>query len=101
MQHIRIFPHSQKEFPSLDSLMIWLLNALRGKGGVYNLRSADSIKDLPSGSVVLFRYGHNIVGEAVVWKEKEVYSEKLKERTLSGEDEEYEAQVTFAPSSIR
>jgi hypothetical protein len=50
---------------------------------------------------VLFRYGHSIVGEAVVWKGKEAFPEKLKERTLTGEQAEYEAKVTFVPSSVR
>jgi len=99
--HIRIFPHSQEEFPSEDSLTTWLLTGLRGRGGVYHLRSAKQVKDLPPGSLVLFRYGQKLVGEAVVKKGKEIFSEKLKERTLSGKEAEYEAQVTFDPSSIR
>src|SRR5262245_6162740 len=98
---VRIFPHSQKEFPSEDSLITWLLTGLRGRGGVYHLRHADAVKDLPAGSVVLFRYGHRIVGEAVVCKGKETLAEKVKDRTLTGEEEEYGARVTFAPSSIR
>jgi hypothetical protein len=98
---VRIFPHSQKEFPSEDSLLTWLLTALRGRGGVYHLRHADAVKDLPAGSVVLFRYRNNIVGEAVVWKGKETFLEKAKDRTLTGEEAEYGAQVTFVPSSIR
>ena len=98
---IRIFPHSQEEFSSEDSLVTWLLNGLRARGGLYHLRSANAVKDLPRGSIVLFRYGPKIVGEAVVQVGKEVYSEKLKDRTLSGEEVEYEAQVIFATSSIR
>jgi len=38
---VRIFPHCQKEFPSEDSLLTWLLTALRGRGGVYHLPSAE------------------------------------------------------------
>jgi hypothetical protein len=98
---VRIFPHSQQEFPSEDSLLIWLLTGLRGRGGVYHLRNADAVKDVPPGSVVLFRYGNRIVGEAVVRKGKEVFPEKVKDRTLTGEEAEYGAQVTFVPSSIR
>jgi hypothetical protein len=98
---VRIFPHSQKEFPSEDSLLTWLLTSLRGRGGVYHLRNADSIKDVPQGSVVLFRYGNRIVGEAVVFKGKETFPEKIKDRTLTGEEAEYAAQITFVPSSIR
>jgi hypothetical protein len=98
---IRIFPHSQQEFPSEDSLLAWLLTGLRGRGGVYHLRNANAVKDPPIGTVVLFRYSQKIVGEAVVWKAKETFSEKVKDRTLTGEEAEYGAQITFAPSSIR
>ncbi len=98
---VRIFPHSQDEFPSEDSLLTWLLTSLRARGGEYYLRHSDSVKDLPPGSVVLFRYGHEIVGEAVVWKGKEVFPDKVKDRTLTGEEAEYGAKVTFASSSIR
>jgi hypothetical protein len=98
---VRIFPHNQEEFPSEDSLLTWLLTGLRGRGGVYYLRDADAVKDLPPGSVVLFRYGHKIVGEAVASKGKELFPEKVKDRTLTGEEAEYGAKVTFVPSSIR
>jgi hypothetical protein len=98
---VRIFPHSQQEFPSEDSLLTWLLTALRGRGGVYHLRDADAVKDLPPGSVVLFRYAHRIVGEAVVCKGKELFPEKIKDRMLNGEMAEYAAKVTFIPNSIR
>ena len=98
---VRIFPHSRTEFPSEDSLLTWLLIGLRGRGGVYRLRNADSVKDVSPGSVVLFRYGNRIVGEAIVWKGKETFPEKVKDQTLTGEEAEYEAQVTFVPSSIR
>jgi hypothetical protein len=97
----RIFPHSQKEFPSEDSLLTWLLTSLRGRGGVYYLRHADAVKAVPAGSVVLFRYGNHIVGEAVVSKDKETFAEKVRGRTITGEEAEYGAQVTFVPSSIR
>jgi hypothetical protein len=98
---VRIFPHSQNEFPSEDTLRAWLLTGLPGRGGVYHLRNADAVRDLAVGSVVLFRYGHRIVGEAIVWKPKENLPEKVKDRTLTGEEQEYGAQITFAPSSIR
>ncbi len=99
---IRIFPHdSEKEFPAADHLMTWLLTSLRGKGGVYHLRTASAVRELPPGSIVLFRHGHLIVGEAVVWKDKEVYGEIVKGKTLTGTAEQYEAQVTFMTSSIR
>jgi hypothetical protein len=51
---------------------------------VYLLRDASAVKDLPAGSVVLFRYGYKIVGEAVVWKEKETLAQKVKNKTLTG-----------------
>jgi uncharacterized protein (DUF488 family) len=33
--HIRLFPHSKEEFPSLDLLTTWLLTALKARGGRY------------------------------------------------------------------
>lgn len=98
---VRIFPHSQQEFPSEDSLRAWLLTGLRGRGGVYYLRNANAVKDPPVGTVVLFRYGQKIIGEALVWKAKETFSGKVKDRTLTGDEAEYGAQITFAPSSVR
>ncbi len=99
--HVRIFPHSQDEFRSEDNLRTWLLTGLRGRGGVYHLRGAHPVKELPAGSVVLFRYGNRIVGEAVVVKEWETLLKPLEERTLTGEEVLYESQVTFSPSSVR
>jgi hypothetical protein len=87
---VRIFPHNTGEFPERDDLMTWLLNGLRGRGGEYHLTSADAVADLPPGSIVLFRHGNEIIGEAVVRKGKELCSGKA-----------YAAQVTFATSSIR
>lgn len=88
---VRIFPHNTtEEFPERDDLMTWLLNGLRGRGGEYHLTSADAVADLPPGSVVLFRHGNEIVGEAVVRIGKELCPGKA-----------YAAQVTFATSSIR
>jgi hypothetical protein len=55
MSHIRIFPHSKEEFPSLDMLTTWLLTALKARGGRYLIRSANAVADLPTGSLVLFR----------------------------------------------
>ena len=98
---VRVFPHSQKEFPSEDSLLTWLMTALKGRGGIYLLRHADSVREVPPGSVILFRYGNKIVGEAIVWKGKENFQDKVKDRTLTGEEAEYGAQITFVPSSIR
>jgi hypothetical protein len=97
---IRIFPHNQEEeFRSIDQLTSWLMTSLPARGGVYHLKSKDAVKDLPPGSLVLFRYGHVIVGEGIVRMDKELGP--FRGRTLSGEETEYEAKVTFAPASIR
>jgi hypothetical protein len=98
---LRIFPHNYEEFPSEDGLIAWLMTGLRGRGGVYLLRNANAVKDPPVGSVVLFRYAHRIVGEAVIWRPKETFAEAMKGRTVAGVEAEYAAQITFAPSSIR
>lgn len=100
-RQVRVFPHSQQEFPTEDSLRTWLLTGLRGRGGVYHLRDANAVKDPPVGTVVLFRYGQRIIGEALVSRAKETFPQKVKVRILTAEEVEYSAQITFAPSSIR
>jgi hypothetical protein len=95
---IRILPHSKEEFPSLDMLTSWMLTALKARGGRYLIRSASSIAELPLGSIVLFRYGHVIVGEAVV---SQYVKDAKKNRTLLGQETQYEAYVELSPSSIR
>ena len=96
--HIRIFPHSQEEFPSEETLTMWLLTGLKASGGKYLLRSSKAIADLPAGSIAFFRYGHVIAGEAVVLG---YVLESTKGRTLTGKEYEYQAYVRFSPSSIR
>jgi len=96
--HIRIFPHSRDEFPSIDSLTTWLMTALKARGGTYHIRSAKSVKTLETGSIVLFRYHDMIVGEGVV---SNYIKEPSPDRTVAGEEIAYEARTIFAPSSIR
>jgi hypothetical protein len=68
------------------------MTALKARNGEYRLNNANPVADLPSGSVVLFRFGlHKIIGEAVVVR-TEVFQE---------DDAEVPATVWFAPSSIR
>ena len=97
--HIRIFPHSRDEFPSIDVLTTWMLTALKARGGKYLLRSAQSVRNLQIGSIVIFRHSDLIVGEAVV--KTPVQETQIKERTLNGKEVEYKALVVFEPSSIR
>lgn len=96
--HIRILPHAQKEFPSQDFLQTWLETVLKARGGIYRLRGKDAISDLLPGSIALFRYGDYIVGEAVV---RDYEDQEFTERMLSGDTEQYEAYIAFAPESVR
>ena len=100
MPHIRIFPHNQKEFPDRDILTMWLLTGLKARGGKYLLVNKNAVAKLPPGSLVLFRYGQLVVGEAVVNEYSRDYS-SVKDRNLAGEYQKYEAYVRFSPSSIR
>ena len=54
--------------------------------------------DLPPGSIVLFRYGRVIAGEAVVCQ---YTKDATKNRTVLGQETHYEANVESSPSSIR
>ena len=97
--NIRIFPHAREEFPSLDTFVTWLHTSLKARNGLYNLR-AKNAADVPPGSIVLFRYGQEIVGEAVVI-DKKIFDSPILERTFTGAEAKYEARVAFVPSSIR
>lgn len=91
-REVRIFPHSTEEFGTEDNLRTWLLNSLRGNGGVYHLKR---VPTLPVGSIVLFRYKTKIIGEAVVRKEPE--SLTAAEKNLRADDKKYTAKITFSP----
>jgi hypothetical protein len=97
--HIRIFPHNQNHFPSIDTLTTWLLTSLKARGGKYLLKSKDAVANLPPGSLVLFRYDKVVVGEAVVIEHSR--DDPSVKRTLAGNNMEYEGSVLFCPSSIR
>jgi hypothetical protein len=79
------------------------MTALRALNGRYLLRSRNAVADLLPGSVILFRYGEVIVGEAVVRQyDRELPQvERITERTLTGQVQDYEARVLLAPGSIR
>jgi hypothetical protein len=94
MPHIRIFP-AERSFPSREAFAAWLAQ-LRASGGEYHLMNA--IAELPIGSVVLFRYADEIVGEGVV---REYVRRPGAAPSPTGEAERHEASVSFAPGSIR
>jgi|Deesub1362B_J571_1020462.scaffolds.fasta_scaffold06895_2 hypothetical protein len=89
---LRIFPHSKQEFATADDLRSWLVTALKARGGRYLLRSNQG--SIPRGSVVLFRHGNQIVGEAVV--EEDFVSQPVEVDGVT-----YEGSIKFAVSSIR
>ena len=95
MPQIRIFPHVAKVFPLLDNLTTWLLTSLKAKGGVYHVLGDGGARpaEMAPGSIVLFRHGDLIVGEAVI-RQYELKAGKI-------ESGEYQAVATFAPTSIR
>ena len=97
---IRIFPNARREFETQAELASWLITGLKANGGKYLITSASADssnrpRELPCGSVVLFRFKDLLLGEAVVHD----YSNE------SGVDEDdnepYIARVFFVPSSIR
>ena len=95
-QPIRIFPHSREEFETDDELRTWLHNGLRLRDGKYYLRSIQPVGlgKNPPGTLVLFRFDKEILGEAVV-KEDVVKVERQRG------DVEYEGMIKFEASSIR
>ena len=93
-QTIRIFPHSREEFKTDDELRSWLYNGLRLKDGEYYLRAIRGVGSIPKGSIVLFRFDKDIVGEAIV-------KEDVKKIDIIENGVKYEGMIKFEASSIR
>jgi len=82
--HIQVFP-AQAGFPSREAFAESFAQ-LRASGE-YHLTGENAVPELPVGSVVLFRYADEVVGEGVV------------REYIRGVGDE--ARVIFAPGSIR
>lgn len=93
---VRIFPHSKEEFEDSDELRTWLITALKARGGRYRLHVDSSYGSNPSGSLILFRYENEIIGEAVVEQDYIAYDKPLKIGDFT-----YGGFIKFVPSSIR
>lgn len=99
METLRIFPHDAAVFATEDDLTAWIMTALKARGGRYYLL-ADDPRPVPAenmmepGSVVLFRYANNIVGEAVIRSFDKTAGTQRDGRS-------YQAVATFVTSSIR
>jgi hypothetical protein len=92
---IRIFPHSKEEFEDEIALKYWLAHILPyERKGRYLLRSTGRVGKIPPGSVVLFRFGNNIVGSAVVQQDVESIDE-----TIDGVH--YEGRIRFDTNSVK
>lgn len=88
---IRIFPHD-KYFPKDQDFKGWLHFTLRIRDGFYYFPTASKsvVDNTPRGSVVLFRFGKAIIGEAVVKSD-------IQRSDLGA----YEWMIQFEPSSIK
>ena len=84
MPHIQIFP-AQTAYPSREAFAE-ALGQLRASGE-YRLVGGNPIPELPAGSIVLFRYADEVVGEAIV-----------REYVRGAADE---ARVVLVPGSVR
>ena len=94
MTTVRIFPHSRDEFETDDELRSWLHNGLRLRDGEYYLRATKGIGSIPRGSIVLFRFDKDIVGEAIV-------KEDVQKVDIIRRGVKYEGMIKFEASSIR
>ena len=93
MPSIRLFPHSQGVFATPEELADWLRTRLGANGGRYRLLRKGPPKELTRGTVVLFRHGNHIIGEAVV--------DRYNREPFTEEGVAYTAQVFFKPETIR
>lgn len=94
-KHIRIFPCNREEFETVEELRIWLEKTLPlEREGRYRLRTLQNIKSVPQGSIVLFRFDQEIIGEAIVRQDIQEINEEI-----NGVN--YVGAIYFEPSSIR
>lgn len=92
---IRIFPHTKEEFADEIQLKHWLKYILPDeREGYYRLRTTRGVGQIPPGSVVLFRFGNNIAGSAIVQQDVEAFKETV-------EGIQYEGRLKFDPDSIK
>lgn len=102
-----LFPHSDDEFPSADALRSFLNNKLPStQKGRYLLRRLGwKDKDFKArvipGSLVLFRKGATIVGEAVVQEPIRGLEPPVQEETELGIPMIYYNDIVFNPQSVR
>jgi len=102
-----VFPHSADEFPSADALRNFLSNKLpKMQKGRYLLRrlgwkdkgfKARVIRE----SLVLFRKGAVIVGDAIVKKPIQKLEPPVHDKTELGPPMIYHHDIVFYPESIR
>jgi len=92
---LRIFPTTRKEFKTVDEFACWLLTSLKARDGIYHLRSSrGEVKKTPPGSVVSFRFGNELIGEAIV--KCGFVEEKVEIAGVT-----YEGHIQFEESSLR
>jgi hypothetical protein len=83
-----IFPHSRKYFPTKNDLLRLLEEYKTGKDSTYCHKAKRS---MPPGSIVLFAYGDEIIGQAVVKINRKATKEEIEEQSKKG----YAPKFTF------
>lgn len=83
-----IFPHSRKYFGTKNDLLRLLEEYKTGKDSTYCYKTR---RYMPPGSIVLFTYGDEIVGQAVVKINRKATEEEIEEQSKKG----YTPKFTF------
>jgi hypothetical protein len=85
-----IFPHSRKYFPTKNDLLRLLEEYKTGKDSTYCHKARRS---MPPGSIVLFAYGDEIIGQAVVKINRKATKEEIEEQRKKGYTPEFTLEV--------
>jgi hypothetical protein len=83
-----IFPHTKRFFPTKDDLIRLIEKFKTGEDTTYCHRAPRS---LPTGSIVLFAYGSEIIGQAVIKVNRKATKEEIEEQKKKG----YTPKFTF------
>jgi len=87
---IIIFPHSKTHFPTKNDLLRLIEQYKAGEDSTY-CHNANKI--LPPGSIVLFAYGDEIIGQAVIKVNRKATQKEIEEQKKKG----YTPRFTFEP----
>lgn len=93
-----LFPHSSKEFPTVETFQKFILCELPDKGGAYHVATSAKYQRILPGSPVLFHKRRMFFGKGKI---KDAVKPYKGSDISPASRKPYEGTITFDPESIR